>query len=86
MSDDTLTSLVTHAIADHLAPLVKWLYATFAAVIVGTAFVVGMVYDVKAGIEEAKREARSAGEGVKELRAAVISHDRDLAVLKSHSK
>ena len=84
MSDDKLTSLVTHAIAEHLSPVVKWLYATFAGVICGTAFIVGMVYDVRTGIRDAQREAREASELGKDLRATVVGHDRDIAVIKSH--
>ena len=90
MSDDTLTQLVAEAIAQHLSPVVRWLYAVFAAVIVGTAFVVGMVYDVKYGITDAKRDAGdakatavSAIQLTTDLRAVVVGHDRDIAVLKS---
>lgn len=86
MSDDTLSQLVTEAIRDNFHPILKWLYATFAGVIVGTAFIVGMVYDVKSGIESAKREASQATEGIKDLRAAVHVHDRDIAVLQSRQK
>lgn len=89
MSDETLTDLVAEAIAHNLSPVVRWLYAVFAAVIVGTAFIVGMVYDVKYGINDAKREAGAAQaaattaiQASTDLRATVISHDRDLAVLK----
>jgi hypothetical protein len=45
MSDDTLSELVAESIAHNLPPLVQWLHAVFAAVIVGTAFVAGMVYE-----------------------------------------
>lgn len=89
MSDDTLSELVADAIAHNLSPVVKWLYAVFAAVIVGTAFVVGMVYEVKYGIIDAKREAGeakaaavSALGAAADLRVTVTGHDRDIAVLK----
>lgn len=85
MSDDTLSQLVTEAIRDNFHPILKWLYATFAGVIVGTAFIVGMVHDVKSGIKEAQKEAHDAAELGKDLRATVIGHDRDIAVLKSHA-
>ena len=91
MSDDTLSQLVAEAISRNISPVVKWLYATFAGVIVGTAFVVGMVYDVKYSIDtarreaaDAQREAREAAEFGKDLRATVVGHDRDIAVIKSH--
>jgi len=89
MSDDTLSQLIADAIAAHLAPVVKWLYAVFAGVIVGTAFVVGMVYDVKYSIVDAKRDADeakatalSAIQLTTDLRAVVVGHDREIAVLK----
>ncbi len=89
MSDDTLSQLVADAIAANISPLVRWLYAVFAAVIVGTAFVVGMVYEVKFGITDAKREAgeakaaaSSAMQATTDLRTTVTGHDRDIAVLK----
>ncbi len=56
MSDDTLTSLIVEAIGRHLAPIIKWLYGVFAAVIAGTAFIVGMVHDVKQGIHDAAKD------------------------------
>ena len=90
MSDDTLSQLVAESIAHHISPLVRWLYAVFAAVIVGTAFVVGMVYEVKYGITDAKRDAGeakatalSALQATTDLRTTVTGHDRDIAVLKS---
>lgn len=86
MSDDTLSQLVAEAIRDNLAPIVKWLYATFAGVAVGTAFVVGMVYDVKSGIENAKRDAQEAKHSVGDLRATVHGHDRSIAVLEAKAK
>jgi len=89
MSDDTLTQLIADAIAAHLAPVVKWLYAVFAGVIVGTVFVVGMVYDVKYSIVDAKRDAStalsaalSATQATTDLRMTVNVHDREIAVLK----
>lgn len=83
MSDDTLSQLVAEAIARNIAPVVRWLYGTFASVIVGTIFVVGMVYDVRSSIEDAKREANNASEGVKDLRAVVNGHDRAITILET---
>ena len=92
MSDDTLSQLVTEAIAHNLSPLLKWMYGTFGAVILGTAFVVGMVYDVRYGIIEAKHNASEAQatadkamQSTVDLRATVIGHDRDIAILKVRS-
>ena len=52
MSDDTLTSLIVEAIGRHLAPIIKWLYGVFAAVIAGTAFIVGMVHEDKLSVAD----------------------------------
>lgn len=86
MSDDTLSQLIAEAIKRNISPVVKWLYATFAGVIVGTAFVVGMVYDVKYSIDTARREAAEAKASASDLRATVIGHDRSIAVLESRLK
>lgn len=86
MSDDNLTRLLAETIRQNFAPLVKWLYATFAGVIVGTAFVVGMVYDVKSGIENAKRDAYEARREVETMRSTVGEHDRSIAILESHAR
>jgi hypothetical protein len=82
MSDETLTHLVTAAIAENLSPLLKWLYGVFLAVVVGTAFVVGMVYDVKGGIEEAKRNAEQARKAAEEMRGLVLAHDKSINILE----
>lgn len=90
MSDDTLSQLVTQAIAEsvgrNFGPILKWLYATFTGVIIGTVFVVGMVYDVKAGIEESKRHAIEAKDAVSALRMMVTSHDRSIGILEDRRK
>lgn len=80
MSNDTLTDIIARSIGANLAPVVKWLYATFAAVIVGTACVVGMVYDVRAGIAQARREAEEAKELATHLMTLVSKHEVRLAV------
>lgn len=82
MSDDTLTSLLGEAISKHISPLMKGIYGLLAASIVGTAFVVGMWYDVRYSVETARREASEARQAAADLRATVIGHDRDIAVLK----
>jgi len=86
MSDDTLSQLVAEAISQNISPLIKWLYATFAGVVVGTAFVVGMVYDVKYSIDGAKKDAAEAKAAATDLRATVIGHDRSIAVIESQIK
>lgn len=83
MSDDTLSQLVTQAIGANLSPVMKWLYATFATVIVGTAFVVGMVYDVHQGIKEATQSAAQANEAINALKPVVQKHESTLAVLQA---
>ncbi len=83
MSDDTLTSLITEAIARNLAPLLKWLYCVFAAVIGGTVFVVGMVYDVRQGIDDASTTAKEAKVTGAENREAIHRHETRIAVLES---
>lgn len=89
MSDDTLTELVARAIASNLRPLVGWLYAVFAAVVLGTATLVGMWYDMRHSVAEARRlgaEAKAeAAEGRGEVRAlagTVVTHSLEIAVLK----
>jgi hypothetical protein len=82
MSDETLTHLVTAAIAANLSPLLKWLYGVFLAVVLGTAFVVGMVYDVRSGIEEAKRNAEQARRAAEEMRGLVLAHDKSINILE----
>lgn len=86
MSDDTLSQLVAEAIAQNLKPLMGWAYAVFASVIVGTAFVVGMVYEVRGGIRDAQRDAAQAREAVGDLRATVTGHERSITVLDSWMK
>ena len=83
MSDDTLTSLITEAIGHNLSPLIRWLYGVFAAVIVGTAFVVGMVYDVKQGIHEAAKDATEAKSASINNKEAIQRHETRIAVLES---
>jgi hypothetical protein len=86
MSDDTLSQLVADAITRNIAPLVRGLWGTFGVVIVGTTFVVGMVYDVRQGITDAKREAAEAKQAAIKLQDTVIAHDRSIAVLESRNK
>lgn len=83
MSTDTLTQIIVQTLAKNLRPLLWCGWATFAGVITGTAAVVVGVEEVKHGIAEAKREAAEALRGTADLRATVIGHDRDIAVLKS---
>ncbi len=90
MSDDTLSQLVAKSIASNLRPLVGWLYAVFAAVVFGTATLVGMWYDLKhsvAAAERAAAEARaSAAEGRTETRTlagTVATHSMEIAVMKA---
>lgn len=84
MSDDTLTTLITEAIARNLAPLLKWLYCVFGAVIAGTVFVVGMVYDVRQGIDNAATTANEAKVTSSENREAIHRHETRIAVLESN--
>lgn len=90
MSDDTLSQLVTQAIAASVSrnfgPILKWLYATFTGVIIGTVFVVGMVYDVRSEVRDAKREATEAKSDAQNLRSLVLSHDRSIGILEDRRK
>lgn len=90
MSDDTLSQLVTQAIAAsvgrNFGPILKWLYATFTGVIISTVFVVGMVYDVRAGIQEAKREAGEAKALVEKLSTLVLLHDKQIGIFDDRSR
>jgi hypothetical protein len=90
MSDDTLSQLVSDTIAHNLRPLLWAGWSAVLGIIVGTAMVVNTVNEVKAGIYEAKRNASEAQstadraiQNATDLRATVIGHDRDIAVLKS---
>lgn len=83
MSDATLSKLVASAIAANLAPVVRWLYATFATVILGTAFVVGMVYDVKQGIKDAAKDAEKANTSISVLAPTVSTHASKIAVIEA---
>ena len=83
MSDDTLTSIITAAIGRHLAPIIKWLYGVFAAVIAGTAFVVGMVYDVRQGIRDAAKDATEAKTASSNNQEAIHRHETRIAILES---
>lgn len=83
MSDDTLTSLIAEAIGRHLAPIIKWLYGVFAAVIAGTAFIVGMVHDVKQGIHDAAKEAGEAKGASALNKEALHQHETRIAILES---
>lgn len=83
MSDAILSKLVASAIAANLAPVVRWLYATFATVILGTAFVVGMVYDVKQGIKDATKDAEKANTSIGVLAPTVSTHASKIAVIEA---
>lgn len=83
MSDDTLTSLITEAIGHHFAPILKWLYGVFAVVIAGTAFVVGMVHDVRQGIHDAAKEASEAKGASALNKEALHQHETRIAILES---
>lgn len=85
-----LSQLVAKAIASNLRPLVGWLYAVFTAVVLGTAALVGMWYDLKHAVADAERVAleakESAAEGrteVRTLAGTVAAHSLEIAVLKS---
>lgn len=89
MSEDTLSQLVADAIAHNISPLIRWLYAVFASVIAGTAFVVGLWADVRYGLVDVKRDASeakstalSAIQATAELRTSVVTYGLDIAVLK----
>lgn len=86
MSDETLSQLVTEAIASNLSPLMKWLYGVFVAVVIGTAFVVGMVADVRTEIKEAKREAVEARALVDGLTKLVLLHDKQLGIYDDRNR
>jgi len=61
---------------------VRWLIALIVCVAVGTAAVVTMAIDVRQIAIDARREAESAKAVAADLRATVIGHERDIAVLK----
>lgn len=86
MSDETLSQLVTEAIAANLSPLMKWLYGVFVTVVVGTSFVVGMVADVRSEIKEAKREASEARTLVDGLMKLVMLHDKQIGIYEDRSR
>jgi hypothetical protein len=86
MSDDTLSRLVTEAIAENLSPLLKWLYGVFASVIIGTAAVVGMVYTLIGDIKEAKRDAIEARESFEKLSPLVLLHDKQLGIYEDRNR
>lgn len=62
---------------------VRWLIALIVFVAIGTFAVVTMAYDVRQIAIDARREAAAAREAAADLRATVIGHDRDIAVLKA---
>lgn len=62
---------------------VRWLIALIVCVAIGTFAVVTMAYDVRQIAIDARREAAAAREAAADLRATVIGHDRDIAVLKA---
>lgn len=85
-----LSQLVARSIATNLRPLVGWLYAVFAAVVLGTATLVGMWYDMRHAVAEAQRlgaeakaEAAGGRDEVRTLAGTVVTHSLEIAVLKS---
>ncbi len=93
MSEDTFTELMAQTIAKNLRPLVVAGWSVVLGVIAGTVLVLNTVNDTKVGIADAKRDAgqalkdaETAIKATTDLRATVIGHDRDLAVLKFFSE
>jgi cell division protein FtsL len=62
---------------------VRWLIALVVFVIIGTTAVVTIAYDVRQIAIDARRDAVEAKTTAADLRATVIGHERDIAVLKS---
>lgn len=62
---------------------VRWLIALIVCVAIGTAAVVTMAYDVRQIAMDARRDAVEARELAADLRATVVGHDRDIAVLNA---
>lgn len=61
---------------------VRWLIALIVCVAVGTGAVVTMAIDVRQIAVDARREAEAAKAVAVDLRATVIDHEKDIAVLK----
>lgn len=82
MENSTIQAVV-RALAAHLKPVIHGLYVVISTVVVGTACIVTMVYNVQQGIKDAATTAKEAKEATVELRTTVTQHGLDIAVLKA---
>ena len=62
---------------------VRWLIALVVFVTIGTTAVVTIAYDVRQIAIDARRDAQEAKSTAADLRATVLGHERDIAVLKA---
>lgn len=88
MSDDTLTQIIGEHIGDHIGrnirPLLKWAYAGVGTLVMGTAFVVGMWYDLKTSTSEAQRDASKAlNKTEQHLEPMINNHETRIAVMEA---
>jgi len=90
MSDDTLIQIIGEHIGEHIGrnirPLLKWAYTGVAAIVGGTAMVVGMWYDLKGTTADAQRDATKALNMTEQhLEPMLNNHETRIAVMEARS-